>query len=195
MLDDGLMLMLIVGKNEFSMTLLGLQRLPHLNCGEFIAPLICHFFLAFISDRNDYQQRGGRQGFGNQSNPRPNYSGGGSSNNYQGKYNNAPPPYSQSTQNQQRGYQPRPSFNQGGSSYQSNNPQQGGNTGYTQWRSQQRGGGYQGGNARGGSYQGNQRGGYQRFDSQQQQPQRYFAPRPDKLPGQANNYGGSYTRK
>ena len=126
----------------------------------------------------------------------PNLGGNGGSNNYQGKYNNAPPPYSQSTQNQQRGYQPRPSFNQGGSSYQSSNPQQGGNnSGYTQWRSQNRGG-YQGSNPRGSSYQGNQRGGYQRFDSQQQQPQRYFAPRPDKLPGsQANNYGGSYSRK
>lgn len=126
---------------------------------------------SFKDRTNDYQQRN-RQGFGHQSSNRQEHGG----NNYQGRYSNAPPPYN--NQNQQRGYQsnPRPPYNPGNSTHQGNS------SGYGQWRSQR--GGHQG-------YQGNQ--GYQRYNSQQ--PERYFAPRPEKQPGGSSQYGGSYSRR
>lgn len=164
-----------------------------------------HFSLlslsTLVTDRNnspnyERQQHGGRQGFGynQQQQQRNDYSSGQGyqqRNNYfsnQHQQGNQQP--RSNYQQQQRGYQSqvRPAASSTSSYSQGNSGSSGG---YTQWRSQRGGGNQQQSNSYRGS---NQRGGYQRYDSQQ--PDRYFAPRPDKLPGPPlNQYGGSYSRK
>lgn len=162
------------------------------------------FHISPITGRNDsqghrqnYQQN--RQGFGHQQSRFDNRQGGqqGRQDN-QSRFSNAAPPKVYHQNQQRDGFQQRPPHQSGSSSshapqYQNNRPpQQGGGSsgGYQQWKAQR--GGF------GQSQRGHQssRGGYQRFNSEGDQQQRYFSPKPDKIPGPpSSRYGGSYSRE
>lgn len=172
------------------------------NCAPFRSSAVqkeksIKFFLLTFPGRNDSQgQRSNfqqnRQGFGSQQNnsyqQRQGQQQGRQDN--QSRFNNAAPPASYQ-RNDRPQYQPRAPY-QGGSSsgpppYQGNRPQQGNSSsgGYQQWKAQRGGFGGQ-----------QNRGGYQRFNSNNDQQQRGFGGRPDKLPGTPDSrYGGSYSRQ